>query len=361
MSYMERALHLAREGLGKTSPNPSVGAVIVKEGVVVGEGFTQPPGGDHAERVALKQAGTLARGAALFVTLEPCFHHGRTPPCVPSILQAGIQEVHMAIIDPNPLVSGKGKAALEDAGVRTYVGEGEGEAREVMEAYLKHITTGLPFVTAKVAMSLDGKIATRTGESRWITGPKARAYVHQLRAASDAIMVGISTALRDDPQLTARDPEEQPLERQPVRVIVDSKARLPLKAQVLALPGSTILATAQKASPRKTEALRKAGAEVVTFPEDGGLVDLQALIGWLGKRGVTSLLVEGGGRLWTSLVDLKAIDKLIVFVAPIIIGGRRAPTPVGGEGAARISEALRLSRVRVAQMGDDVAISGYLS
>ncbi len=359
MEYIQRALQLARQGVGTTSPNPSVGAVIVKDGVVVGEGYTQPPGQDHAEVVALKRAGERARGATMYVSLEPCAHYGRTPPCARALIEAGIAEVHMALIDPNPKVNGKGRAALEEAKIKIYLGEGETEARETIEAYLKYITTGHPFVTIKIAMSLDGKIATPTGDSRWITGPQARSYVHELRRSSDAIMVGIGTVLKDDPQLTARDDSNKPLTRQPLRVIVDSRGRLPLKAQLLASPGRSVLATAHPPAPRKARQLQELGVEVVSFPSENGLVDLKGLMVWLGQREVTSVLVEGGEKLWTSLLQLGLVDKVLVFVAPIIIGGRRSPTPVGGEGVALMRDVMHLSRVKVAQLGDDVLITGY--
>ncbi len=359
MEYIQQALQLAKRGVGTTSPNPSVGAVIVKDGVVVGEGYTQPPGQDHAEVMALKGAGERAKSATLYVSLEPCAHYGRTPPCTNSLIDAGIAEVHMAMLDPNPRVNGRGRAALEGAGMRTYVGEGEAEAREVIEAYLKYIADGLPFVTIKIAMSLDGKIATTTGDSRWITGPQARSYVHELRRTSDAVMVGIGTVLKDDPQLTARDDAGSPFEKQPVRVVVDSRGRLPLKAQLLASPGRTVLATVRLVTPRKARQLQQLRAEVASFSSQDGLVDLRWLMNWLGEREITSVLVEGGGRLWTSLLQMGLVDKVLVFVAPIIIGGRRSPTPVSGKGVALMGDALRLSRVKIAQLGEDVLITGY--
>ena len=245
MSAMRRALSLARRSLGGVSPNPAVGAVVVNGGVVVGEGRNEPPGGRHAEIVALEQAGDAASGAVMYVSLEPCSHHGRTPPCVDAILDAGIAEVHAAIADPNPHVAGGGAAALRDAGVKVVVGERAAEASTLLEAYLKWVTTGRPFVTAKFAMSLDGKIATRSGDSQWITGERARQHVHELRAASDAVMVGVGTVLADDPLLTARDRRGKPLERQPLRVVVDSGGRTPAGARLLSQPGT------RSSSPRR--------------------------------------------------------------------------------------------------------------
>jgi diaminohydroxyphosphoribosylaminopyrimidine deaminase/5-amino-6-(5-phosphoribosylamino)uracil reductase len=308
--------------------------------------------------VALGQAGELARGAALYVTLEPCCHQGRTGPCTRAIVAAGVAQVHMAALDPNPLVNGGGKAELEGAGLLTSVGEKEAEARELMEAYLKWIGTGAPFVTAKYAMSLDGKIATASGDSRWITGEEARRYAHELRRVSDAIMVGINTVLRDDPQLTARDEQGLPLPRQPLRVVVDSAGRLPPTARLLREPGRTLLVGARVPSNR-AHLLRQAGAEVLNLPSEDGRVDLAALLRELGNREVTALLAEGGGILLASLFEAGLVDKVAAFIAPLIIGGREATTPVEGQGVRRVAEAWRLERVRVLQLGEDVLFTGY--
>ena len=358
MGHMDRALELARGSLGRTSPNPAVGAVLVKGDRIIGEGATQPPGHDHAEIVALKQAGQSARGATLYVTLEPHCHHGRTPPCTQAIIRAGVAEVHIATLDANQLVAGKGKAELEAAGLRVLLGEGAEEARELVEGHARWITTRLPFVTVKYAMSLDGKIATATGESRWISGPESRAYVHELRRASDAIMVGINTALRDDPQLTARDPDGAALPRQPLRVIVDSQARLLPSAQLLRQPGKTLVAVANAPRDRR-EALARAGAEVLSFPGEDGAVDLSALLRHLGEREVVSLLVEGGGTLLASLFSEGLADKVLAFIAPRILGGSTAPTPVAGQGVASLERAVRFKRVRVERVGEDVLVVGY--
>ncbi len=356
---MQRALSLARRALGSVSPNPAVGAVIVKGGVIVGEGWTQPPGQDHAEIVALREAGENAAGATLYVTLEPCSRQGRTPPCTKAIVDAGIAEVRISMVDPNPLVSGRGISCLKAAGIRTVVGEGEEDARKVMEAYLKFITTGLPFVTAKFAMSLDGKIATRTGDSKWITGDKARWRVHLLRATSDAIMVGINTIVADDPRLTARDEKGVPRERQPLRVVVDSHGRLPLRASLLSEPGRTLVAVSSVSCSRH-ESLRRKGVEVELAPAGDGSVDLAELLRRLaGERDITSLLVEGGGALLGSLFDLGLVDKVVAFVAPTIIGGQGAASPVRGVGVERMADALRLERVKWSRFGRDMAVVGY--
>jgi diaminohydroxyphosphoribosylaminopyrimidine deaminase/5-amino-6-(5-phosphoribosylamino)uracil reductase len=360
MDYMKRALSLARLALGSSSPNPAVGAVIVKDGVIIGEGYTQPPGSSHAEVVALRQAGENSGGATMYVTLEPCSYFGRTPPCTQAIIEGGIAEVHIATLDPNPLVSGRGREELEVAGINTYLGEREEEARELNEAYIKFITTGLPFVTAKFAMSLDGKIATRAGDSRWISGEESRDYVHFLRRTVDAIMVGVNTIIADDPRLTARESSSKALKRQPLRVIVDSQARTPPEARVFKEPGITLVATTSAAKPSRARKLEKAGAQVLELSPRDGLVDLEELVRELGRREITSLLVEGGSTLFGTFFELGLVDKVIAFIAPMIIGGKGAKLAVGGKGAERIATAMRLGRVRVARLGDDVMICGYV-
>ncbi len=362
MSHMRRALALAGKALGTTSPNPSVGAVIVRDGIVVGEGFTQPPGQAHAEVVALQQAGQGSRDASLYVTLEPCCTYGRTPPCTQAIIAAGISEVHVATTDPNPRVNGKGLSELEAAGIKVYRGDGEEEAGEMYEAFARHVNTGLPFVTAKFAMSLDGKIATHTGDSKWVTGPLARGHVQEMRRTCDAIMVGVNTVLRDNPRLTARDMNGSLLSRQPLRVILDSKARTPTDAILLGEPGLTFIAVTRSAADGRIAALREAGAEVLQFPETAErMVDPCALLQALGARGVVSLLVEGGGTLLGSLFDLGMVDKVAAFVAPKIIGGISAPSPVGGRGSLNMSQVVDIERAKVEQVGDDVLIIGYPS
>jgi len=362
MDYMEQALSLAKLALGQVSPNPAVGAVVVKDGVVVGRGYTQPPGSWHAEVVALKQAGEEARGGVVYVTLEPCCHYGRTPPCTQAIIAAGITEVHLAMLDANPLVSGRGKSELEGEGVGVYVGEHGEEAKKINEAYTKFITTGMPFVTAKFAMSLDGKIATRSGDSKWISGDEARKYVHNLRYTSDAIMAGVNTVLVDDPRLTARSCGDRggAARKQPLRVIVDGKGRTPLTARLFSEPGKTLLALGKFAAPEEKATFARAGAELLELPLDGGLVDLEKLLKVLGERGITSVLVEGGGILLGSLFDGRLVDKVIAFVAPIVIGGREAKTAVGGEGVDKVVDSLKLKHVSLERLGEDLMISGYV-
>ncbi len=357
-AHMARALDLARRALGNVSPNPAVGAVVVRDGRIVGEGHTSPPGGDHAEVAALNQAGNLAEGAALYSTLEPHQFHGRTPPCTDAIIRAGIAHVHFAVTDPNPGVDGRGAEALRNAGVAVTAGEMEAEATEQIEAYAMHVTQGRPFVIAKYAMSADGKIAARSGDARWVTGTVARAHVHELRAQCDAIMVGIGTVLADDPRLTARDSDGCSLKRQPLRVVVDSAGQTPASASLLREPGHTVVATASPPSGTR-ELLAAAGAELLCQPGPGGRVDLDALLDVLGKRDVTSVLVEGGGTLMGTLFDMGLVDKVLAFVAPKIIGGVSAPGPVGGRGAAKMAQAIELKRLRWQSAGDDMLLTGY--
>lgn len=355
---MRLALAEARRALGSVSPNPAVGAVVVREGQVVARGHTRPPPGPHAEVVALGRAGALARGAALYVTLEPCAHYGRTPPCTEAILAAGVAEVHVAMVDPDPRVSGRGIAALERAGVIVHLGEGEAEARRLLEAYVKHRSTGLPFVIVKFAASLDGRIAAASGDSRWVSGPRAREWVHLLRAQVDAIAVGSGTVLADDPQLTAR-PRGRLARRQPLRVVLDGRGRTPLGARVLGPEAPTLVATTDTSSAEWREALAERGVEVLVLPRDGGHLSLPSLLAELGRRGVLSLLVEGGGEVLGSFFDAGLVDKVHAVIAPLIVGARGARAAVEGRGAGVMAEALRLRGVSVRRLGDDILVSGY--
>ncbi|MFU8796513.1 MAG: bifunctional diaminohydroxyphosphoribosylaminopyrimidine deaminase/5-amino-6-(5-phosphoribosylamino)uracil reductase RibD [Dehalococcoidia bacterium] len=359
--YMEYALTLARLAIGCTSPNPAVGAVVVRDGLAIGMGYTQPAGSEHAEVMALRQAGEKARGAVLYVTLEPCSHYGRTPPCTEAIIEAGVSEVHVALLDPNPVVSGRGIARLNEAGIRTYVGMCEREACEINEAYIKQITTGMPFVIAKFAMSLDGKIATKTGDSKWITREEARKYAHGLRYGADAIMVGANTIVADDPHLTARGcgGKGGTGKMQPLRLIVDSTGRVPIGAHVFEPPGGVLLAVKEPMDPAKRGDFVKAGAEVLELPARGGGVDVVELFRLLGRRGIVTVLVEGGGELLGSLFDNGLVDKVKVFISPVIIGGKGA-VGVRGNGVNTMAEALRLTRVDIKKFGDDVLVSGYV-
>jgi len=360
MDYMERALSLARLALVHASPNPAVGAVVVKDNVILGEGYTQPPGSSHGEIVALNQAAEQARGGTMYVTLEPCCHYGRTPPCTKAIIDAGISAVHMSIIDPNLSVCGRGKAELEEAGIKTFVGEREEEAQEINEAYIKYVGTGLPFVLAKFAISLDGKIATRTGDSKWISGEDSRRYVHTIRSQIDAIMVGVDTIINDNPQLTARAGLDGGfLEKQPLRIVVDSKGRTPPTARVLQLPGKTLIAATKDMDRERVKALTDAGADILELPGKDGRVDLRELLEQLGQKQMTSVMVEGGAAVFGSLFEQRLVDKLLVFIAPIIIGGLEAKNPVEGKGVEKLAQATNLERVKVERIGNDILISGY--
>jgi len=357
--YMARALQLAALAKGKTSPNPMVGAVIVKDGQVVGEGYHHRAGTPHAEVLALRQAGERSRGATLYVSLEPCCHFGRTPPCTEAIIKAGVGRSVMATLDPNPLVAGKGLQALQQAGLSVQSGVLEAKARRLNEAFFKYIRVGQPFVTLKAAMSLDGKIATRSGDSKWITGPEGRALVQQLRVENDAVLVGIGTVLADDPLLTVRLPGE---EKKPLRVVVDSNLRIPLESQIVqtARDYPTVVAGVEGQSPAgKKELLSTHGVEVWELPASGGQVDIHALLGILGHREVVGLLLEGGSTLNASFHQARAVDKYLFFIAPRIIGGDRAPGPIGGEGAAVLQQALYLKSLQYQRVGSDLLITGY--
>ncbi|MDD4239167.1 MAG: bifunctional diaminohydroxyphosphoribosylaminopyrimidine deaminase/5-amino-6-(5-phosphoribosylamino)uracil reductase RibD [Desulfotomaculaceae bacterium] len=357
-SNMKLALKLAARARGRTSPNPMVGAVVVKDGNIVGRGFHQKAGTPHAEIHALKEAGPKAKGATLYVTLEPCCHHGRTGPCTEAVIQAGIARAVVAMADPNPLVAGKGLKRLEEAGISVNLGILEEEARQLNEVFLKYIATRLPFVVAKAAVSLDGKIATRSGKSRWITGPEARAYGHRLRDRYDAILVGIGTILADDPALTARLPGQR--SRDPVRVVLDSRGRTPPKARVLDQQSEapTIIAVTSDAPAERLAALRGEGAEVVVV-NAGPRVDLLELMKLLGAREITSVLIEGGAAVHGSALEAGIVDKAAWFIAPKIIGGSEAPGPVGGFGVDDPAEAAELERLKVRRLGKDFCLEGY--
>jgi len=361
IQYMQQALQLARGGLGFVSPNPLVGCVIVKAGEVVGRGYHQRLGGPHAEVYALQEAGPRARGAVLYVNLEPCSHTGKTPPCADAVLQAGVSRVVAALRDPNPLVAGGGLSRLEPAGIAVTVGVCEAEATKLNEAFLKYITTRRPFVTLKSAITLDGKIATRTGASRWITGELARLEGHRLRHAADAIVVGIGTVLQDDPQLTTRLPDRQGVN--PLRVIVDSTLRLPLQAQVLdvAADRRTLVATTMRAPEPQRAQLRTRGVEVVDLPAyDDGRVDLEALLRYLGERGIASVLVEGGATLSATLLRRRLVDKILFFVAPKIIGSDGI-SAVGTCGVETMEQVITLRDVVGQPLGQDFLLEAYLT
>ncbi len=354
---MRLALSLAAKARGRTSPNPMVGAVIVKDGEIVGRGYHHKAGTPHAEIHAIADAGEEARGAVIYVSLEPCSHHGRTGPCTQAIIEAGLSRVVMAMMDPNPRVSGRGKAALEAHGIEVQTGILETEARKLNEAYVKYITTKQPFVIMKAAMSLDGKIATASGKSKWITSEASRRVVHQIRDEVDAIMVGIGTVMRDDPSLTTRLPDERG--RDPVRIILDSRGRIPLKSRVLHLDSSarTIVAVTPQA-PQEKVAQLKEHSEVLVIPEQNERVDLQALMQELGRMEIMSVLLEGGAEVNASALKAGIVDKVMVFIAPKLIGGAESPGPVGGSGIDELSEAVALTDISLERIGEDILITG---
>ncbi|MEW6182779.1 MAG: bifunctional diaminohydroxyphosphoribosylaminopyrimidine deaminase/5-amino-6-(5-phosphoribosylamino)uracil reductase RibD [Bacillota bacterium] len=352
-----RTFELATYALGRTSPNPLVGAVVVNGGRIVGEGYHRKAGLPHAEIEALMAAGEAARGATLYINLEPCCHTGRTGPCTEAIITAGIKRVVAAMADPNPLVAGRGFARLKEAGVEVDTGLLEKEARRLNEYFIKYITTNRPFVISKTAMSLDGKIATVTGDSKWITGEPARDYVHRMRDSSDAVLVGIGTVLKDDPSLTTRLAGGG---RDPARIILDSMARMPLESRVFTQESEapTIIAVTEMAPSERVAALRQAGAEVIICGS-GTRVALDYLLLELARREIVSILVEGGGTVNASFWQQGLVDKVVWFIAPLVIGGREAPGPVGGSGIRNLSKAVRLADVSIKELGADLCVEGY--
>ena len=355
---MARAISLARNGLGRTSPNPLVGAVIVRDGRIVAEGWHRKAGTPHAEIHALNMAGELARGATVYVSLEPCAHYGRTGPCARALVEAGVSRVVVAMTDPNPKVAGKGIAILQEAGIEVTTGVLEQEARQLNEVFLKWMTTGLPFVALKTAMTLDGKIATAAGQSQWITNEASRYETHRLRDIYDGILVGINTALADNPSLTTRLKEYQG--RNPVRIVVDSRARLPLTAK-LVTDGAprTIVAVTEQAPAERVEALRSAGVEIIVAGSSNH-VDMQSLMEQLGAMKISSVLVEGGGSVNFSLLQAGLVDRVYAFIAPKLVGGRDALTPVEGEGFQELDRAVELENIQLRQLGSDVLLTGIV-
>ncbi len=354
--YMLQALELGRRAEGRTGPNPAVGAVIVNAGTVVGEGFHPEAGQPHAEIFALQQAGERALGADLYVTLEPCSHQGRTGPCTEAIIAAGIARVFVGTEDPNPRVAGSGIRRLREAGISVEVGLCKGECRHLIAPFAKHITTGRPFVILKSAITLDGQSATATGDSQWISNRSSRQQVHRLRDRVDAIMVGIGTVLKDDPQLTTRIVGG----RDPLRVVVDSHLRTPPSATLLHLdsPAETLIAHIADVDLASHRRLAAAGAVLLEVAERNGRVDLQDLLIKLGERGVQSLLVEGGAHLNTGFFEAGLIDRMLVFVAPKLLGGCGGFGIFAGQGVSRLADALPLGEIRIQRFGDDVLIEG---
>ena len=358
---MAVAVAAAAEAGLRASPNPTVGAVVSRpDGTVVATGVTEPVGGAHAEVVALHAAGDAARGSTLHVTLEPCAHHGRTPPCVDAVMAAGVGRVVVALTDPDRRTAGAGIARLQAAGIEVVVGPGADAARRLHRMYLTWRNTGRPFTTLKFASSLDGRVATATGESQWITGPEARAVAHRMRAAHDAVMVGIGTVLADDPELGARPPGGAG--RQPLRVIVDSRLRTPVGGRLLNAgsgAGPVLVVAAPGADTGRRRALEAAGATVLEVDAADGRVDLRALLVELGRRDVSSVFAEGGPTVLGSLVDTGLVDGVAAFLSPRLLGGEGARAAVAGEGVSRLTEARPLVDVEVAFAGGDLVVTGY--
>ena len=356
---MQQALQIAAYAAGRTSPNPLVGAVIVKDGRVVGQGWHRKAGTEHAEIHALRQAGELAAGATIYVTLEPCSHYGRTGPCSKALIDARIKRVVIAMLDPNPLVAGKGVAMLKAAGIEVETGLLQEQAERLNEVFLKWIMTKMPFAVMKTAMTLDGKIATAAGNSKWISNEVSRRRVHELRDVYDGILVGIGTVLADDPALTTRLASKSG--KNPLRIVVDSRARTPLTARVVTDgQAETLIAVTAAAEAAKVEALRQAGVEVLVV-NDGQQVDLKQLFCLLGERGVCSIFVEGGARINYSLLKAGLVDKVYSFIAPKMVGGSSAPGPVGGDGVETLDQAFLLEDVETELLAGDILVSGYIN
>ena len=361
VAHLARAITLAVEGRGRVSPNPLVGAVVARDGQVLGEGFHAAYGGPHAEREALAACTEDPRGATLYVSLEPCCHQGQTPPCTDAIVEAGIARVVVASDDPTDKASGRGLGILRDEGIEVVVADGEPavRARLLNQAFRKHARTGRPHVRFKSAMTLDGKVATRTGDSKWISGEASRLLSHHWRAESDAVVVGIGTALADDPQLTARIDGEP---RQPRRVVFDSEGRLPLDSQLVrGAPGLPLTVVVGRAASRlATDALEAAGADVIVATGENEPARVRSALDQLGQSGVTSILLEGGPRLAGAFLDAGEVDEIRLFVAPVVVGGSNARDPLEGEGVERIAEATRALELDVERIADDVLISARL-
>ena len=359
IKFMKRALTLSKRGAGHVNPNPLVGAVLVKNNKIIGEGFHEKFGGPHAEIVAINSARTDITGATMYVTVEPCNHQGKTPPCTDRIIMEKIGRVVIGMKDPNKNVRGKGFQRLKQSGIRIEYGVLEKEVLRVNEVFVKYITTGIPFCALKTAMTLDGKISTYTGDSKWISNEKSRQWVHELRHMYSAIMVGVNTIIADDPQLTDRS--DHLLKSNPVRVIVDSNGRTPLHSNVLNTDSAkTIIAVTKNSSKEFIDMVMKKGAEVIVCPEKNKKVDLSFLIQQLGKRGIDSILLEGGSTLNFSALQEKIVDKVYSFISPKLIGGNKAYTPVGGAGFKKINDAITLSIETIHRFDEDLMIEAYI-
>ncbi len=356
--YMEIALESAKKGLGKVSPNPMVGAIIVKNEKIIGSGFHEYFGGNHAEVNAFNNAQENVEGATMYVTLEPCSHYGKTPPCADKIIEKKIKRVVIGTLDPNPLVSGKGVKKLIDAGIDVTVGVLEDECKKINEVFMKYIKYKNPFVVMKCAMSLDGKICTEKGESRWITGKKSREAVHKTRSLLSAIMVGVDTVIKDNPKLTCRIDGG----KNPIRIVLDSTLRIPLSSNVLVdeFKDKTIIVTTCCANKKRLDYIKSLGIKVLIVDKKEKRVNLNSLMKVLGEMNIDSILLEGGGTLNFSALKENIVDKVQIYIAPKIIGGSLAKTPVEGLGIDKLDEVFKLKNLKVNTLGEDIFVEGYL-
>jgi diaminohydroxyphosphoribosylaminopyrimidine deaminase/5-amino-6-(5-phosphoribosylamino)uracil reductase len=355
--WMRKALRLAEKGRGRTSPNPLVGAILVKNDNVVGEGYHAKAGEAHAEIIALQRARERAKGATLYINLEPCAHYGKTPPCAPQVIKAGVKSVVIGMEDPNPLVRGKGIGTLKKAGLNVHAGILERECQRLNEAFCKYIVAKEPFVILKVAATLDGKVSTREGDSKWISGEASRRFVHKLRGEVDGVLVGIGTVLRDDPLLTTRIKGG----RDPYRIVLDSQLKIPEEAKVIGdFPARVVIATTESVPGDKMERLRKRGVRILPFESKEGKIDLKSCLSKLGEIGMMSLMVEGGNQVNGSFLDEGLIDKLLLFLSPKLIGDPQAPGIFGGKGVSKLQEAIPLKEMKARRIGEDIFLEGYL-
>ncbi|MFC6463560.1 bifunctional diaminohydroxyphosphoribosylaminopyrimidine deaminase/5-amino-6-(5-phosphoribosylamino)uracil reductase RibD [Marinilactibacillus sp. GCM10026970] len=356
--YMRMALKLAEKGRGKTSPNPLVGAVIVKEGSVIGQGYHEQYGRPHAEVNAIKTATEPVEGATIYVTLEPCVHFGKTPPCTDLIIESKIKKVIVAAMDPNPLMAGKGIQLLREAGIEVREGILRKESEKLNEVFNKFITTQKPFVIMKYAMTLDGKIATESGKSKWISSEKSRNHAHKTRGQVAAILIGIGTVLKDDPLLTSRIEGLS----NPIRVVLDRNLNIPESSKLLQTLNlaPTIIVTSESACVEKIDRLKQKGVQVLLMQLDDGTFDFKKLMTLLGEDGIDSLLIEGGASIHAAAFEAGVVDKVAVYIAPKIFGGQNALSPIGGKGIQRVSAAVELKTYELSQLGEDILIEGYL-
>jgi diaminohydroxyphosphoribosylaminopyrimidine deaminase/5-amino-6-(5-phosphoribosylamino)uracil reductase len=356
---MNKAIELSKKGIGFVNPNPLVGAIIVKKGKIIGEGYHKKYGHNHAEINALNSCRESLKGATMYVSLEPCCHYGKTPPCVEAIIESGIEEVVIGMKDPNPLVAGKGINYLIQNGIKVTYGILEEDIKKLNKIFIKYITTNKPYCILKTAMTLDGKIATVSGDSKWISNEKSREYVHKIRHQVSSIMVGIGTIIADNPSLTTRLNNNEGVN--PTRIIVDTKCRIPLDAKVISEKGNTIIATTDDAPLEKRKELERKGVCIQLINKKDGKVDLEKLVCKLGEMGIDSILLEGGSELNYSALNTGIVDEVIAFIAPKIIGGKEAKTPIGGEGISKMNNAFLLDDIEFKKVGEDLMIKGKVT